>query len=266
MLNDSNIEDYRNSGVIVLRGILNDWIEILQRGVERNLKEPGEFAREYVGEGESGRFFGDYCNWNRIEEYREFLFESPCASMAAELMESDQVRLFHEHILIKEPGTDKSTPWHHDQPYYCVNGRKLCSFWIPLDPVPVETCPEFVSGSHNWGQWFIPRRFIGTDYENEDPSLVPVPDIDAHREDYDIISWELEPGDAIAFHSLTLHSAPPNISATKRRRGFSARWLGDDAIYAKRSGVISPPFPGLEDRLQEGDPMEAEEFPVVWPS
>ena len=52
MLNDSYIEDYRNSGVIVLRGILNDWIEVLQRGVERNLKEPGEFAREYVGEGE----------------------------------------------------------------------------------------------------------------------------------------------------------------------------------------------------------------------
>ena len=264
MLDPNQINEFRNSGVLLLKGHFLEWIERLRKGVEFNLKHPGEFSRIYTGEDESGYFFGDYCNWNRIPEYRHFLYESPCAALAAELMGSKEVRIFHEHVLVKEPGTDKPTPWHHDQPYYCVNGNKVCSFWIPLDPVPKETCPEFIAGSHQWGQWFTPKKFVGVDYENDDPSLVSMPDIDQNRDDYEIRSWELEPGDAIVFHFLTVHGAPPNLSTKFRRRGFAARWLGDDTTYATRSGIISPPFPGLEEKLNEGDPMDVEEFPVVW--
>ena len=169
-----------------------------------------------------------------------------------------------EHVLVKEPGTDKITPWHHDQPYYCVDGRQVCSLWIPLDPVARETCPEFIAGSHDWGRWFLPRKFTGIDYDHDDARLEAMPDIEADRGAYDIRSWELEPGDAIAFHFMTVHGAPANRSA-RRRRGFAARWLGDDAIYARRGGEVSPPFPGLDDRLQPGDPLDTEEFPLVYP-
>jgi len=264
MLDQNQIEEYHRSGVLLMKGILQEWIDELRRGVDANLENPGEFAKVYTGDDEDGYFFGDYCNWSRIQEYRNFLFKSPCASMAGQLMDSKEVRLFHEHVLVKEPGTDKPTPWHHDQPYYCVNGKQGCSFWIPLDPVPKETCPEFILGSHQWGQWYTPTKFIGVEYDREDTSLASIPDIEAKREDYDIRSWEIEPGDAIAFHFLTVHGAPPNISKKHRRRGFTARWLGDDATYAVRSGVTSPPFPGLEKRLNHGDPMDAEEFPIVW--
>ena len=133
MLDPNQINEFRNSGVLLLKGHFFEWIEGLRKGVEFNLKHPGEFSRIYTGEDENGFFFGDYCNWNRIPEYRHFLYESPCAALAAELMGSEEVRIFHEHVLVKEPGTDKPTPWHHDQPYYCVNGNKVCSFWIPLD-------------------------------------------------------------------------------------------------------------------------------------
>jgi ectoine hydroxylase-related dioxygenase (phytanoyl-CoA dioxygenase family) len=92
-----------------------------------------------------------------------------------------------------------------------------------------------------------------------------MPDIDGRRDDYDIRHWSLQPGDAIAFHFLTVHGAPANLSSSHRRRGFAARWLGDDAVYAKRAGEISPPFPGLEQRLKPGDPLHTEEFPLVYP-
>ena len=90
------------------------------------------------------------------------------------------------------------------------------------------------------------------------------PDIDGRREDFDIRSWSLQPGDAIAFHFLTIHGAPSNLSSTLRRRGFAARWLGDDAVYARRAGETSPPFPGLDERLNPGDPLVVEEFPLVF--
>ena len=258
------VSDFRRDGVILLRGVFDGWVETLHRGVEVNLREPGPFGREYLDAAQSGRFFGDYCNWNRIDEYRLFLFESPAAEIATELMQSNGARIFHEHVLVKEPGTDKATPWHHDQPYYCVDGRQVCSMWIPLDPVGIETCPEFIAGSHDWGRWFLPRKFSGIDYDHDDERLEPMPDIDARREDYDIRRWALDPGDAIAFHFLTVHGAPSNLSAENRRRGFAARWLGDDAIYATRSGEISPPFPGIEQRLRPGDAMDTEEFPLVY--
>jgi ectoine hydroxylase-related dioxygenase (phytanoyl-CoA dioxygenase family) len=263
-LSQQQIETFQRDGGVLLEGVFNDWIDTLRAGVDTNMRDPGPFGRDYLDDAAGGRFFGDYCNWNRIDEYRQFMFASPAPALAAGLMRSDSVRIFHEHVLVKEPGTNKITPWHHDQPYYCVDGRQVCSMWIPLDPVAIETCPQFVAGSHDWGRWFLPRKFTGVDYDHDDAQLEPVPDIDANRDQYDIRSWALKPGDAIAFHYLTIHGAPANLS-DQRRRGFAARWLGDDTRYAKRSGETSPPFPGLDERLQVGDPLDTEEFPLVFP-
>ena len=265
LLTRDQVETFQRDGVLLLQGLFAEWVETLQRGVEFNLANPGPWGREYLDNGQGGRFFGDYCNWDRIDEYRRFMFDSPAAAIAAELTRSERVRIFHEHVLVKEPGTDKITPWHHDQPYYCVDGRQVCSLWIPLDPVPRDTCPEFIAGSHDWGRWFLPRKFSGVDYDHDDARLESMPDIDREREAYDIRSWALQPGDAIAFHFLTVHGAPSNLSASHRRRGFAARFLGDDAVYATRPGEISPPFPGLEQRLRPGEPMQGDEFPLVFP-
>ena len=92
-------------------------------------------------------------------------------------MGSRSVRLFHEHVLVKEPDSDVPTPWHHDQPYYSVDGAQTCSLWIPLNSVPRDTVPEFVAGSHLWGKWFRPDRFNKSPL-NADDGLEPVPDVE----------------------------------------------------------------------------------------
>jgi len=260
------IDEFQQQGVVVLRGVFADWVDSLQRGVERNMADPGPYTKGYTPQGGAGRFFGDYCNWQRIPEYKDFVCHSSAGAIAGQLMRSTQARFFHEHVLVKEPGTAQATPWHHDQPYYGIDGTKNCSLWIPLDSVPEGTCPEFVAGSHRWGRQFLPRMFSGDDYIRADDDHEPIPDFDAHRGDYDIRTWSVEPGDAIAFHFLTVHGAPPNLSATRRRRAFSARWVGDDATYAVRAGATSPPFPELVGRLAHGDPLDGPEFPVVWQS
>jgi ectoine hydroxylase-related dioxygenase (phytanoyl-CoA dioxygenase family) len=264
-LSADTIEEFNRNGAVVLRGVFSDWIDTLRDGVEQNLAEPGEFGKVYTTEGEQGHFFGDYCNWQRIDPYREFFFKSAAGDIAAQLVDSSSVRIFHEHVLVKEPGTARKTPWHHDQPYYCVEGTKLCSLWIPLDPVDKSVCAEFIAGSHLWNRSFLPTKFSGISYDRPGEKHEKLPDIDAHRDDYDILSWDLEPSDAIAFHFMTVHGAPENLSS-HRRRAFSARLLGDDAVYTVRSGEMSPPFPGLEKRLKESGPMHAEEFPEIYSS
>ena len=51
------------------------------------------------------------------------------------------------------------TPWHHDQPYYPVDGDQAVSIWMPLDHVPRDTCVQFVQGSHLGNRWYFPRKF-----------------------------------------------------------------------------------------------------------
>jgi ectoine hydroxylase-related dioxygenase (phytanoyl-CoA dioxygenase family) len=255
------IDAYRRDGAAALRGYFKDWIETLRAGVARNMAEPGPDVKIYKGEAGGGRFFGDYCNWDRIPEYRDFIFHSPAAEIGRQLMGSNTVRLFHEHVLVKEASADVATPWHQDQPYYCVDGEDTVSLWIPLDKVPRDRTLEFIGGSHKWGKYFRPERFNKTPL-NEDDGLEPVPDINSHRDQYQILGWALEPGDAVAFNYKTLHGAPANTSANEQRRAFSLRLLGDDVRFARREGVItSPPFRGVT--LPHGAILDAPEFPLL---
>jgi ectoine hydroxylase-related dioxygenase (phytanoyl-CoA dioxygenase family) len=95
-------------------------------------------------------------------------------------------------------------------------------------------------------------------------SLREMPDIDAERDDpacgVRIVSWALEPGDAVAFHMLTLHAA---AGTATRRRVFSVRLLGDDMVHAPRAWVTSPEFPGLAEELAAGVPLDHPLFPVL---
>lgn len=261
LVDPGSIESFRQDGAVALRGLFGDWVERLRAGLERNMAEPNPNARLYPAKNGTGRFFSDYCSWPRIPEFREFLFGSPVAEAAGALMGARQVRLFHEHVLVKEPGTDIPTPWHHDLSCYSVDAGLACSIWVALDPVPRDTAVEFVAGSHRWGRWFRPERFDRSAlYEND--GLEPVPDIDAGRAAYRILGWGLEPGDAVAFHFFTLHGALGNSSTQRRRRAFSARLVGEDARWAKRKGPTSPPFPSVT--LGHGAPLEGPEFPILY--
>jgi ectoine hydroxylase-related dioxygenase (phytanoyl-CoA dioxygenase family) len=90
-----------------------------------------------------------------------------------------------------------------------------------------------------------------------------MPDIEGDRKSYDILSWDLQPGDCIVFHALTVHGAPGNPSQQRGRRALSTFWMGDDATYAKRPGMVRPAFHG--HGLKPGAPMECDYFPRVWP-
>jgi ectoine hydroxylase-related dioxygenase (phytanoyl-CoA dioxygenase family) len=264
MLDQQTLTAYQQDGAAVLRNVISlAWIERLREGVEQNLREPGPYAKHYTPAGNPGMFFGDYCNWDRIEPYRDFFFHSNASALAAQLMGSPKVNLYHEHVLVKEPGTKERTPWHHDQPYYPIDGKYIVSLWIPLDPVEKNTCVEFIAGSHAWGRWFTPARFVDqkTHTTAQDSRFEPPPDFEAERAQHRVLQWQLAVGDCIAFHGLTVHGAPENASS-HRRRAFSARFTGADARFVLRSGFMSPPPPD-SGGPQPGAAMDSAAFPVL---
>jgi ectoine hydroxylase-related dioxygenase (phytanoyl-CoA dioxygenase family) len=258
------IDAFQRDGAVVVRGLLTPGeLALLEQGIDENLARPSPRAKVASTADDPGFFLEDFCSWEENEAYRRVIFESSIGEVGGRLMRSATARLYHDHMLTKEPGTRARTPWHQDQPYYNIAGRQNCSFWIPVDPVPRAATLEFVAGSH-LGPWLMPRSFMDAQAKwFPEGSLADLPDIEAARARYRILGWELEPGDAVCFHMLTLH-ASAGVSGSGRRRVFSVRLLGDDIRHAPRRWKTSPDFPGLTEALAPGAPMEHRLFPLLW--
>ncbi|WP_296421210.1 phytanoyl-CoA dioxygenase family protein [Pseudooctadecabacter sp.] len=260
LIAQSHIDTFQRDGVVLIKGLFADHVDTLRAGVDRNMADPGPYAAENLHDHEKGRFFDDYCNWQRIPEFQKVIADSPAAEVAADLMQSQTVQLFHDHVLVKEPGTSKPTPWHTDGPYYFVEGRQTVSFWSPLDPV-TDASLRCVAGSHLWPKPVLPTRWLSeTSFYPDDDTYMPVPDPDAQG--MRVEEWPMAPGDAVAFNYNILHGARGN-ETTQRRRAFSLRLLGDDARYTERPGPTSPPFPGHD--MQQGQKLRTDWFPQIWP-
>lgn len=256
-ITQDQIDAYQRDGVVLIPGLFAEHVDSLRAGIDRNMAAPGPYASENERSGETGRFFDDYCNWQRIPEFADTIRTSPAADVAAALMGSQSVQLFHDHVLVKEPGTSMATPWHSDGPYYFVQGRQTVSFWSPLDPVK-EASLRCVAGSHLWEKDVLPTRWAKGDAFFDPSPYRPVPDPDA--EGMRVLEFEMQPGDAVAFHYRTLHGARGNTS-TSRRRAFSLRLVGDDARYVNRPGPTSPPFPGHD--MVDGQKLRTDWFPML---
>ncbi|HBD22877.1 MAG TPA: phytanoyl-CoA dioxygenase [Oceanospirillaceae bacterium] len=259
-LTQATIDAFYKDGAVLIKGLLHNQVDLLRAGIDKNMQEPGPYAAENVTEGHTGRFFDDYCNWPRISQFEQVVFQSQLAEVAAQLMQSQSVQLFHDHVLVKEPGTSQPTPWHQDSPYYFVEGKQTVSFWCPVDPVTDATL-RFVAGSHKWPKPVLPIRWASAEdfYAGED-TYMPVPDPDA--EGMSVLEWAMQPGDVVAFDFRTLHGARANTS-DQRRRAFSVRLLGDDARYVERPGRTSPPFP--DHQMQAGQKLREDWFPMLYP-
>ena len=259
LITEAHVTAFQKDGVVLIKGLFADHVDTIATGIQRNMDNPGPYAAENLKDGEDGRFFDDYCNWTRISEFEHVVRNSDAAHVAADLMQSNSVQMFHDHVLVKEPGTSKPTPWHQDAPYYFVDGLQNVSFWSPVDPV-TNASLRCVAGSHLWDKPVLPTRWLSeTSFYPDDDTYLPVPDPDA--EGMDIREWDMDPGDAVAFNFGILHGARGNTS-TNRRRAFSLRLLGDDARYVERPGPTSPPFPG--HKMKPGQVLRTDWFPVIY--
>lgn len=156
-------------------------------------------------------------------------------AMVAALWGVDDLWYLGEQLFLKENGASRRTPWHQDTSYLRMMGTQLVACWISLDPLPHEHCLEFVRGSHK-GTLYNGSAFAADDdtaplYKQS--RLPRLPDIQNSRERFDIVSWDLAPGDVIVFHLGILHGGAGTV-AGMRRRTLSLRFLGPDVVFDGR--------------------------------
>lgn len=248
-------------GVVCLREMFDHgWIERMRVAVDDAIANPGPMSLS-LDQGLGGTFHGDSFVWTWQDDFRAFVFDSPAAAIAQQVLGAEErVTLFFDTLLVKEPGSQAVTPWHHDQPYWPVDGDQVCTVWTPFDPVTRESgAVEYLIGSHRWGKRFQPQSFTGDDRYGS--SLEPLPDIEAERHRHEFVIFETDPGDCIVHHGLTVHGAPGNSNATVRRRALATRFCGDDVTY-RPEGSFQPLI--REPAIASGAPLECDLFPRVW--
>jgi ectoine hydroxylase-related dioxygenase (phytanoyl-CoA dioxygenase family) len=245
-------------GVVLIRGALDaDAMRCAEQAFQWSLEHPGPGARPVL-DGKAGAFYQDHANPAAFAAYRELLCTTGLADLIGDVMGSEAVWLLYEQIWLKEHGDTLRTPWHQDLPYVPMAGTHLATAWINLDTVPLDRSLELVRGSHR-GPLYNPTAFDPDDPRAAmfDADTWPsLPDLDAERDRWPIVSWAVAPGDVVVFHPAILHGGAAT-RAGERRRTISLRFFGDDATCAAR------PESGLHDidRLTRddgrGDPMVA---------
>ncbi len=272
------IDAYERDGVVCLRQVVpHEWLERMVEPIERELAparstdlsqmaeaiESGGGAAlkdETVASG--GRFVAGVDHWVRDPDFAAFACESPLPEIAAVLMGSEAAFLYEDSLLVKEPGSSERTAFHQDMAYFHLEGSQVCTFWCPFDAVTPETgAVAYVRGSHRWGKLYRPNLFVSRD-DIPGTEGEPLPPIDDHPEDFDLVQFSLEPGDLTVHHACTLHGAGANATSTQRRRAISVRYAGDDARFRTRPGAMAKPH---HEGLAEGAPLGSDGTPRVWP-
>ena len=288
LIDESTLRRFREDGVVCLRGAFTGaWLEVVHRGFEHNLAYPGPRAQIYAAGSDSAeffmdadrrhfvngpfvpgenrtsaapRFYNDCTTWRGNPDYRRFIFESPASAIAMAMLGTRQVHLFFEDILVKESGADAPTPWHQDVPVWPIEGRRVCSLWMPLDPVDTGNGVEFIRGSHH-GKPMLDMSMADPEchYGADLTGYSPLPNFAADLDERDVIDFKLEPGDCLDGHIV--HGARTR-NVDRLRRTFATRWAGEGCVFAPhKHRKVSPPFPYAD--VAPGARLGGEAFPLV---
>lgn len=209
-----------------------------------------------------GSFLLDTGVSSRLKEFQRFVRRGAGPEIAAALLGSDAIRFFGDQVFVKEPGTRERTAFHQDATYFEIDGDQCCVLWIPVDPVQLEHgAMVYVRGSHLDKKLYKPNVFVS---QTPLPGAegFDLPDIEGNPNDYDLVHFDVEPGDILVHHYRTLHGTGGNTSRYQVRRAASIRYCGDDIRV--RSRPWAPKQLHHKHQLRDGDPLDCPDFPIVW--
>ncbi len=270
-LSCAEIDAYQTEGVVLVEQCVDPiWITRMTAAIDARLATPGQWSQDTNPGATTGRFLHDRYLWPSVPAFRDFVFKSGVGELAAQAMRSSVARIYFDHVFVKEPNTEEEFFWHQDLPYWPFKGTQICSVWLSLTDVDLDSSGlEFVRGSHTWNKWYKPvvpgggdgelGKWIGASSEEE------IPDFNVERDGYEFLNFATRAGDALIFNTAIAHTSHGNHSPDRRRLALSTRWLGDDARWDPRPGT--DPIVTADDVTLEAGAKATDDraFPRVWP-
>ncbi|WP_353257613.1 phytanoyl-CoA dioxygenase family protein [Hyphomonas sp.] len=218
--------------------------------------------REAEDAAKDGLFLYDTGFWRHESAVRSVALDSRLPELLADILDTSRLHFWDAEAFIKLAHTAQRTAFHQDLSYMQAKGQKCASVWIPLDVADsANGTMQYVRGSNRWNRLFAPNALVA---QTPLPAsgLPKLPDIEGNMADFDIISFDVKPGDVIIHEGRTVHGSGGNNSH-RPRRAFSLQYCGDDVRYHKRAGRFFSSR--MTHSLLPGDALFAKDYPVVWP-
>lgn len=206
ILSDQQVATYHECGFVIARSFFDrEEIDLLHRSA----KEDRELDKRSFGraDGEGGTV--RLSLWNHPGDGIYGMF-ARCDRMvrSAEKILDGEVYHYHSKMIMKDPKVGGAWTWHQDYGYWYQNGvllPLLTSVMIAVDAATKENgCLQVIEGSHHCGRidHILTGEQAGADRERVDEILRRMP----------LVHVEMEPGDAVFFHSNLLHRSDQNRS------------------------------------------------------
>jgi len=209
-LTKDQLDFYQQNRYIKLKQVLNEeTLEFFNTAITARVNKMNTVTASIAERSTYGKAFLQLFNlWREDEVVKQLIFSKRLAKIAADLMQTKGIRLYHDQALFKEGGGG-ITPWHADQYYWPLETDKTVTAWIPLQATPLQLGPlEFSAGSH---QVIEGRELeIGDESETAMQQRLRVTDF----------KHVIEPFDAgeISFHSgWVFHRAGANTTDQMRK-------------------------------------------------
>lgn len=252
-------DQYRKDGHILLRGVVSsDELAHFRSLIIAYVDEVIHTHGSRVQLEDDTTLFTRVTNvWRRNDQIRELVFARRFARIAAQLMGVKGVRLYHDQVLLKDPGRSW-TPWHKDHFYCPLATPNIVKMSLALTDVTREMGPMvFVSGSHLGGM-FPEAPFSLTTQETFNEV------IRSHK--IPTVTHCMNAGDALFHSGDVLHSAMQNVSA-RRRESLTIVYYADATLimvptYEQRKEEMKEFLPGLNP----GDLAASELNPILYRS
>ena len=273
-LTRSEINQFNKDGAIFIKGKFDvKWIEKLKKGIERDINNPSPRFKSHTLEKGVPAYLEDYWTWDLVPEFKDFVFNSPYAKIAAALMSAKKINLVMDNWFLRQGGSKSSTPFHHDISYFDMDGT-MCVLWLPLQPTGKNEGVVWVKGSHLWNKLFLRVLFKdGHKVEGKECIIngkkyeLP-PDILGNKDKYEFLQWDCELGDCVIFDMRTLHGTLSSSIPDKTLSRYTLRvakedakisYIGDWTSYNYRKAM-------QEAGYKNGDSLGGKMFPVLYNS
>lgn len=254
------ISEYRKTGHILLRGVCSPeearvYRDIILDATMRHNRE----TRPLEERDTYGKAFLQVMNlWSVDEGVRQFTLARRFGHIAAQLMEVDRVRLYHDQALFKEP-KGGHTPWHQDQFYWPLDTLTTVTMWMPLVDIDASM------GSMSFADGSGANGFISTPNEISDESEAFFSDLVTEKGYAVTGGGAMAAGDA-SFHSgWCLHRAPGNVTDRVREVMTVIYFPDGTPVAAPKNDFQRADHRVWLNSIEPGRPANGPLNPVVYP-